>query len=215
MNGRKKMADEREIKLRVEDEKTLKKALARLSAKPVGTRGGRVHEWNVIFDTPQGGLAKHGQLLRIRKETARRKAKKGGEPRIILTFKKPAVAAEGDGHGHKLREEIETEVRDGAALRQIFEGLGMRGWFSYEKYRTTMKLPSSAKWAKDLVIEMDETPIGTFLELEGPAEAIDRAARELGYAKKDYVVKSYMALYLEECRRRGEAPKDMVFEKSK
>jgi len=78
-----------------------------------------------------------------------------------------------------------------------------------------MKLPSSAKWAKDLVIEMDETPIGTFLELEGPAEAIDRAARELGYAKKDYVVKSYLALYLEECRRRGEAPKDMVFEKSK
>jgi hypothetical protein len=51
--------------------------------------------------------------------------------------------------------------------------------------------------------------------LEGPAEAIDRAARELGYARKDYIVKSYLALYLEECRRRGESPKDMVFEKSK
>ena len=64
------MADEREIKLRVEDEKALKKTLTRMSAKPLGAGGGRVHEWNVIFDTPQGGLAKHGQLLRIRKETA-------------------------------------------------------------------------------------------------------------------------------------------------
>lgn len=209
------MANEREIKLRVEEEKALKKALARLSAKPVGAGGGRVHEWNVIFDTPQGGLAKHGQLLRIRKEIAQGKARKGQEPRIILTFKKPAMAAEGDGHGHKVREEIETEVKDDAALRQIFEGLGMSGWFSYEKYRTTMKLPSLARWAKDLVIEVDETPIGTFLELEGPAEAIDRAAIELGYAKKDYIVKSYLALYLEECRRRGESPKDMVFDKTK
>jgi len=28
-------------------------------------------------------------------------------------------------------------------------------------------------------------------------------------------VKSYLALYLEECRRRGETPKNMVFQKSK
>ncbi len=207
------MASEREIKLRVDDEKALKKALARMSAKP-GPGGGRVHEWNVIFDTPQGGLAKHGQLLRIRKETPQGKQKKE-EPRIVLTFKKPAAVAEDDGHGHKVREEIETEVGDEAALRKIFEGLGMSGWFSYEKYRTTMKLPASAKWAKDLVIELDETPVGMFVELEGPAEAIDRAARELGYSKKDYIVKSYLAIYLEECRRRGESPRNMVFEKTK
>jgi adenylate cyclase, class 2 len=211
----KKMADEREIKLRVVDVKALKKTLARMSAKPVGAGGGRVHERNVIFDTPEGGLAKHGQLLRIRKETAQGKRRKAEESRNVLTFKKPAIAAKGDGHGHKVREEIETEVKDDAALRQIFEGLGMSGWFSYEKYRTTMKLPGSARWAKDLVIEVDETPVGIFLELEGPAEAIDRAARELGYAKRDYIVKSYLALYLEECRRRGESPKDMVFDKTK
>jgi adenylate cyclase class 2 len=167
-----------------------------------------------IFDTPQGGLAKHGQLLRIRKETTQGKGKTR-EARIVLTFKKPAAEAESDGHGHKVREEIETEVKDGAALQKIFEGLGMSGWFSYEKYRTTMKLPGRVKWARDLVIELDETPVGAYLELEGPAEAIDRAAAELGFSKKDYVVKSYLAIYLEECRRRGEMPKDMVFAKAK
>ena len=207
------MGNEREIKLKVDDLKALKRALSRLGAKPFGAGKGRVHEWNVIFDTPQGGLAKHGQLLRIRKETPSGKGKKGINPRIILTFKKPATAAENDGHGHKVREEIETEVKDDAALRGIFEGLGMSGWFTYEKYRTAMKLPGSAKWARDLVIELDETPVGTFVELEGPAEAIDRAAQQMGFAKRDYIVKSYLAIYLEECRRRGETPRNMVFKK--
>jgi len=207
------MPNEREIKLKIENEQSLRKDLARLGAKAVGTGSGRVHEWNVIFDTPQGGLAKHGQLLRIRKETPSGKGKKGLKHRILLTFKKPAIAAENDGHGHKVREEIETEVKDDAALRGIFEGLGMSGWFSYEKYRTTLKVRRSAKWARDLLLELDETPIGTFLELEGPAEAIDRAARELGFSKKDYIAKSYLAVYLEECKRKGEAPTNMIFEK--
>jgi adenylate cyclase class 2 len=209
------MASEREIKLKVNDMKRLKRALTRMSAKPIGVGNGRVHEWNVIFDTPQGGLAKHGQLLRIRKETPETKGKgkkgKGRGARILLTFKQPAPGLQEDSHGHKVRDEIETDVADDGALRKIFEGLGMSGWFSYEKYRTTMKLPGSAKWAKDLLIELDETPLGTFLELEGPAEAINRLAQELGYAKKDYVSKSYLALYLDECRRRGEQPKNMVF----
>ena len=207
------MASEREIKLRVSDVKALKRALARLSAKAVGTGGGRVHEWNVIFDTPQGGLAKHGQLLRIRKETPQGKKKKDEKARIILTFKQPVVGASDDGHGHKVRDEFETKIGDEGALQRIFEGLGMSGWFSYEKYRTTMKLPGSTKWAKDLLIELDETPIGAFLELEGPAEAIDQVAKELGFTRKDYILKSYLALYLDECRRRGESPKNMIFQK--
>jgi len=44
----------------------------------------------------------------------------------------------------------------------------MSGWFRYEKYRTTFRLPDSNAWANGLLIELDETPIGTFVELEGP-----------------------------------------------
>lgn len=216
------MARETEIKLRVHDAKRLLRKLKTLGARPANGGTGRVHEWNVIFDTPQGGLAKHGQLLRIRVETpqsGKKKPSKSGK-RIILTFKEPAVRPEdaavptgkmAPAGRHKVREEIEVEVADAVTLARIFEGLGMRGWFRYEKYRTTFKLPGSAHWAKDLLIELDETPIGNFLELEGPPEAIDRAAGLLGHSRHDYILKNYLALYLEECRKRGVPPEDMLF----
>jgi adenylate cyclase class 2 len=212
------VARETEIKLKIRDEKAFRRLLKKLEARSMGAGTGRVHEENVIFDTPQGGLAKHGQLLRIRIETPQALGKtKNGKPkqRVVLTFKRPIVRP-GDGdevaHGlHKVREEIELEVSEAAKLTEIFEGLGMKGWFRYEKYRTTFQLPASKTWARGLLIELDETPIGTFVELEGPAPAIDRAAEELGYSKRDYVSKNYLVLYMEECRRKGEQPRHMVF----
>jgi adenylate cyclase class IV len=174
----------------------------------------------VIFDTPQGGLAKHGQLLRIRTETpeVRGKSKTAGpKQRVVLTFKQPMVPTpvaglENSSYGsYKVRDEIELEVTDPRNLTRIFEGLGMSGWFRYEKYRTTFRMPDSKAWANGLLIELDETPIGTFVELEGPAAAIDRAAEELGFSKHDYVLKNYLRLYMEDCRRKGEQPLHMVF----
>jgi len=91
----------------------------------------------------------------------------------------------------------------------------MKGWFRYEKYRTTYHLPPSTEWAKGLLIELDETPIGTFVELEGPPEAIDRAAEELGFSRHDYIVMNYLSLYLEDCRAKGIEPRDMVFQQEK
>src|SRR5205807_9717836 len=133
------------------------------------------------------------------------------------TFKQPATRLavaemEGVSHGsYKVRDEIEVELAESGNLARIFEGLGMSGWFRYEKYRTTFRLPASKAWAKGLLIELDQTPIGTYVELEGPGGAIDRAATELGYSKGDYVLKSYLTLYLEECRRKGVEPVHMLF----
>ena len=218
------MARETEIKLKITDVPAFHRALKRIGARPAGPRSSKVHEENVIFDTPQGGLAKHGQLLRIRTETpeVRGKSKKSApKQRVILTFKQPMTrpaAAETESRSdgpYKVRDEIEVEVAESTNLTRIFEGLGMNGWFRYEKYRTTYRLPASKGWAKGLLIELDETPIGTFVELEGPAEAIDRAAEELGYSKRDYVLKNYLRLYMEDCRRRGEEPRHMLFPKRK
>jgi adenylate cyclase, class 2 len=234
------MPDETEIKLKIRDLKAFQRILKRLGAKPVGSSTGRVHEENLIFDTPDGGLAKHGQLLRLRTETAAtpapkkssktkktkklRKAnpasyaKSSTPTRQILTFKRP-TAQQTAAHtsrypsfgSHKVRDEIEANVTDTGNLVKIFEGLGMRGWFRYEKYRTTYQLPATKSWARDLLIEVDETPIGTFVELEGPPAAIDRAATELGYSKSDYILTNYLALYAEDCRRKGQQPQNMLF----
>lgn len=214
------MARETEIKLKVSDVPAFHRALKRMGARLAGPGTSKVHEENVIFDTPQGGLAKHGQLLRIRTETpeVHGKSKKPvSKQRVILTFKQPltrpvAREAVGESDGpYKVRDEIEVEVPEAGNLTRIFEGLGMSGWFRYEKYRTTFRLPASKAWAKGLLVELDETPIGTFVELEGPVEAIDRAAHELGYSKRDYVLKNYLRLYLEDCRRKGEEPRHMLF----
>jgi adenylate cyclase class 2 len=214
------MAQETEIKLKITDVRAFQRALKRIGARTVAGGPERVHEENVIFDTPQGGLAQHGQLLRIRTETAETRGKAKGKRsnrRVLITFKQPisgtaAKATRSVGRGpYKVRDETEVEVSDAGNLTRIFEGLGMSGWFRYEKYRSTFQLPSSKSWARGLLIEIDETPIGTFVELEGPAEAIDRAATELGFSRQDYVVKNYLVLYMEECRRKGEQPTHMLF----
>jgi adenylate cyclase class 2 len=210
------MARETEIKLQIGDLRAFERKLKKLGAKTVGPGNGRVHEFNTIFDTPEGGLAKHGQLLRIRTETVDTKGKATGAKRIVLTFKQPTVrGVDEEGGRFKVREETETELTDSEALAKIFEGLGMRGWFSYEKYRTTWKLRGKERWARDLLIEVDQTPVGTYVELEGPPEAIDRAAEAFGFSRRDYLIKNYLTLYAEECRKKGMAPGNMLFETKK
>jgi adenylate cyclase class 2 len=112
---------------------------------------------------------------------------------------------------YKIREEFEVTVSDAEQMTAILQGLGLRPVFRYEKYRTTYVL-ADVPGAK---IEFDETPIGMFLELEGNAKAIDRAAAHLGYSPADFVTLSYGALYIADCRRRGRKPSNMLFQPTK
>jgi adenylate cyclase class 2 len=218
------MPRETEIKLPIHNPKSFLRTLKKLGAKPASPR---VHEHNLLFDTPDGGLAKHGQLLRIRTETpakapkTKKPSSKSAASRTILTFKSPpeelAIGPATPSHDrrHKVREEIEVVLADPASLQKIFEGLGLKGWFRYEKYRTTYRLPARLSWAKDLLVDYDETPIGTFVELEGPPNAIDQAAVQLGYSHHDYVLKNYLVLYLDDCKRRNLQPSHMLFPRPK
>jgi adenylate cyclase, class 2 len=219
------MPREIEIKLPISNPKSFLRLLTKLGAKPTSPR---VHEHNLLFDTPDGGLAKHGQLLRIRTETPAPKSSAGTalrrhssrsklSPRILLTFKSPpeqlaiGPAAPPPDRRHKVREELETVLTNASDLQKIFEGLGLRGWFRYEKFRTPFRLPSRFRWAKDLLIDFDETPIGTFVELEGPPSAIDQAAHLLNFSPRDYVLKNYLVLYLDDCKRQSIPPSHMLF----
>ncbi len=186
------------------DAASARKMLAKIGAKPVrhaaAGKDGRFHELNILFDTPQGGFARHGQLLRLRVESPAARGSKAAS-RAVLTYKGPA---EGPAKGHfKIREEYEVVVADAEAMHRILESLGLRGWFRYEKFRTAFSLPASARWAAGLQLDLDETPVGVFLELEGPTAAIDRAARELGFTPSDYITKDYLFLHIEQCRKGG------------
>jgi adenylate cyclase class 2 len=205
-NLRKTPDMEVEIKLRVADRSAMLRRLKRLKAKG----GERLHEMNTLYDIPGGALAREGKLLRIRVE--RPAPARGGKPprkarssnpahTAVLTYKGPVQAGAGTeagfhGRRYKIREEHEARVEDAAALGRVFEGLGLRPWFRYEKYRSTYRLPG----LPGLLVDLDETPIGDFLELEGAREAIDRCALLLGFGPRDYIVKGYGALYLEQRR---------------
>src|SRR3989442_4911284 len=94
------MARETEIKLRIENVAAFRKKVKKLGAKPIKSAAGRMFEQNVIFDTPDGCLAKHGQLLRIRTErlgkstsSTRKRAKGESEQEsVVLTFECTAIA---------------------------------------------------------------------------------------------------------------------------
>ena len=133
-----------------------------------------------VFDFPDAALRQSGRLLRVRSENGLA----GG---AILTFKGPAVS----GGLHKSREELETSAASRATVELIFERLGLVPTFRYEKYRTTF----TSLEPEPGLIALDETPIGVYLELEGPGYWIDRTAVRLGFLPKDYVTASYAALY--------------------
>jgi adenylate cyclase class 2 len=104
----------------------------------------------------------------------------------------------------KVREEHETLVADGDALSRILDGLGFRVWFRYEKYREEFSVPG-------VTIAIDETPVGTFVELEGAEDAIRATAAALGRSEPDFIRQSYQALFTAQREAAGLAGPDMVF----
>ncbi len=154
-----------------------------------------------VFDFPDGALRESGRLLRLRLEKRRLENAPPEDSSAILTYKGPVLSA----GLHKSREELETSVADGGTLEKVLERLGFVPSFRYEKYRTTFQASGEPG-----LVALDETPIGVFLELEGPAYWIDRTALRLGFAPRDYVTASYSALYCA-FREFHAGPPDMRF----
>ncbi len=186
-----KHGHETEIKLAVGDLGALQRRLRDLGFRTIR---GRHFERNVLFDFGDQRLRKARCLLRLRWEGRR----------CLLTFKGAPVRS----RSYKIRPETETVVANGRRLQATLERLGMRRTFCYEKYRTSLT-PGGKKEGPEVVV--DETPIGNYLELEGPAGWIDGTAKRLGYSRKDYITSSYAALYYAKCRAERRRPDNMVF----
>jgi adenylate cyclase class 2 len=209
-----------EIKLRVPDPAALRRLLKRLGARQITPR---IHEANALYDTLAGGFRRRGELLRIRTEwpgPGPKKERMQQDGHAILTYKAPVRSRRGGRKSamtgdsrlrFKIKEEAEVTVVGAAQMDRILRGLGLSPQFRYEKYRTTYVLPRIPR----VKIELDETPVGLYLELEGSPSAIDRAASRLGYAPSEYMTATYGALYLADCKRRGRKPGHMLFRTTK
>ncbi len=209
-----------EIKLRVPEIDELRSQLKLLRAREISPR---TYESNTLYDTSRQDLRRRGRLIRIRIERPVKSSGKlgsiGNAP-AILTYKGPSTPSRNalkarrrsKIRGHfKIKNEEEVSVTGADQMARILRALGLHPVFRYEKFRTTYAFPG----IRGLKIELDETPVGVYLEFEGPVAAIDRGARLLGYTRREYLKDTYGSLYLADCRRRGRKPGDMLFPAAK
>ena len=184
------MPVETEIKFRVDD---LSSLTDRLQAAGFVLETPRSFESNVLYDFPDRRMRARTEILRIRNYAGR----------CLLTHKRlPDIGPGEDTHKHRI--ETETEVSDGDALSQVFQSLGLVPAFRYEKWRT--------EWsAGEGHCVGDETPIGNYAELEGPADWIDRAAARLAVQPTDYITLSYGRLFEAWREQHASAANDLTF----
>jgi adenylate cyclase, class 2 len=178
---------EREIKLRFDSVEEARRAVIGAGCTP---RLGRRLQADALLDSEDEQLRRRRCVLRVRVEQ--------GKSRV--TFKGPVQPSI-----MKLREEFETLVGDGEVLLKIFEELGLHIWFRYEKYREEFS-------HDDVIVAIDETPVGVFVEIEGCEQGIETAAAALGRTRADYILDSYRSLFLQHRDTFGLKDSDMVFD---
>ena len=178
---------EREIKLRFDSSAAARAAVLAAGAAPARVR--RLQE-DCLLDTADHQLGQRRCVLRVRREPGK----------TLLTFKGPAQPSI-----VKVRPEIETVIGDGPLLVRILEEVGFHVWFRYQKYREEFSLD-------DVIIAVDETPVGVFVEIEGGDRGIAAMAQALGRGPADYLLDSYRGLFVRHCEQLGTPPTDMLFD---
>ena len=187
------MPVETEIKFRLDTLADLAGLTQRLEACGFTLQTPRAFESNVLYDTPDRQMRARTEILRIRSYAGQ----------CLLTHKRLPDAGPGEDQ-HKHRIETETEVLNGDALAEVFLSLGLVPAFRYEKWR--------AEWTDgEGHCVVDETPIGNYAELEGPAAWIDHAAARLGVDPADYITLSYGRLFDLWRQQHNSAATDLTF----
>ncbi len=185
---------ETEVKIKVNDIAAFR---ARLHAMDAAAVSERHLEDNYILDFADSRLRSQQSMLRLRYTS-------GG---AFVTFKGPPQA----GSPFKIREELETTIGDVALALTVFDRLGLKTWFRYQKYREEYDLVSGEPGSGPVRVAVDETPIGNYAELEGSQQDIRRAAAALNFCESDFIRASYYWLYVQFCHERGRAPANMLF----
>jgi adenylate cyclase class 2 len=180
---------EREVKLRFASVDEARAAILASGATPL--LGRRLQE-DALLDSEDEALRRRRCVLRVRMENGKSR----------LTFKGPVQPGI-----MKVREELETVVGDGDILLRVLRELGLHVWFRYEKYREEFA-------HEDVIVAIDETPVGIFVEVEGSEPGIAAMAQALGRRESDYIQDSYRGLFLRLREEFGITGQHMVFDES-
>ena len=180
-----------EVKLACDDLDRLRSAGLQLSLETP-----RHFEDNWLLDLPDQSLFKQRAALRVRSVNGRG----------TVTYK--GVVRQTGESRLKVREEIETAVDEPERLLELFERLGYHRSFRYQKYRTGY---SVALEGRALKVELDETPMGNFIEIEGDETSVLHALDAAGFSANDIIRDSYPELQESRCRARGIPLEDLVF----
>jgi adenylate cyclase class 2 len=181
------MAQEIEVKFSLADRGAF---VARLVAAGAEQLYPETFEDNIVLDR-RGELRTKGSLLRIRKFGRY----------VIATYKGP-VSFEG---GIKSREEVQTGMESFERALALFDSLGFKPTFRYQKYREVWRL-------REVEVVLDRTPIGEYFEIEGALETIRSVVAELELDMDTALRATYADLYRQHRRTRADLPENMVFE---
>ena len=159
-----------EVKIPIDEIKKLVKKIENQGAVLIKEKS---LEKDIFYDFSSQDLQKKHQANRLR-------ARNG---KTFLTFK----GAKQKSRKFKIREEFETEVKNRKHTQKILKALGLKPVFNYQKYRTIFR-------KKKLLICLDETPAGNYLELEGQQSDIVKFAKALDFSKKEFIKADYVQL---------------------
>ena len=185
-----------ELKFPVPDPEALQARLSQLGFHLVTPR---TFEHNTLYDTPNRDLRARKQILRLRQY---------GSLSTLTHKRLPDQQDPVDTTRYKIRIETETTIAEPEAMSEIFHQLGYTPAFVYEKYRTEWSCATGNVIAH-LVI--DETPIGTYAELEGPTAWIDETLDALHIDPATCLTDSYGKLFLDWKQRTGSLAEHLTF----
>jgi adenylate cyclase, class 2 len=159
-----------EVKFFIADPESLCGRLAEMGAAPQS----RLFETNIRFEDREHSLKAKDKLLRLRRDGTCR-----------LTYKS---RPEKEDTEYKVFHELEVTVDDFGTMTAILEALGFHQAQIYEKWRQTYH------W-RQVELCLDQMPFGWFLEIEGPKQDIQAAARQLGMAWTERILTNYLAIF--------------------
>lgn len=180
------MAQEIEVKFPLADRDAIVRRLESLGAQRLYPE---TFEDNIVLDR-RGELKTRGSLLRVRKFGRY----------TLVTFKGPQSIT----GGVRTRDEVQTGIESLERAIALFDQLGFKPVFRYQKFREVWRLG-------DAEVMLDRTPIGDYFEIEGSLPKIREIADSLGMEMDKAIRQNYADLYRQQRRTRPDLGENMVF----